>query len=183
MQPGAGEPADVRHGPQIILLAAEGVSTSEIDSEELARRFLVERAAMALATDGPDGPWAASVYFAGDLDALYFVSSPHTRHGRNISSNSRVAAAINEDEHDWQAIRGIQLHGLCALADRPSVWLRGWRAYMRKFPVARELFRGRAGAEALAKLRGTRLYVLRPEHVFYLDNRLGFGERVEVPLR
>jgi uncharacterized protein YhbP (UPF0306 family) len=98
-------------------------------------RFLAERASMALATQGPEGLWVASVYFAGALDALYFLSSPASRHGRNLSANSRIAAAINEDEHEWRLIRGVQLEGTCELADSPAEWLRGWRAYLAKFPV------------------------------------------------
>ena len=135
---------------------------------------------MALATQGPDGLWVASVYFAGGLGALYFLSSPDSRHGRNLSANSRIAAAINEDEHDWRLIRGVQLDGTCALADSAAIWLRGWRAYLAKFPVARELFRGRAGRGIVSKVQHTRLYVVRPWRVYYLDNRLGFGKRQEV---
>ncbi len=154
---------------------------SELEAQ--ARRYLAERFVMALGTQGPDGPWVASVYVAGDLDALYFLSSPNSRHARNLAHTPLVAAAINEDEHDWRQIRGLQLEGTCALADSPSAWLRGWRTYLARFPVARELFRGRAaGLEAARKARSTRLYVLRPSRVYYLDNRLGFGERQEVPL-
>ncbi len=150
---------------------------------ERVRDFLARRYVMALGTHGPEGPWVASVYFAGDLHALYFLSSPDSRHGRNVAHSPLVAAAINEDQHDWRLIEGVQLDGTCALADSPSVWLRGWRAYLTRFPVARELFRGRAaGVEAARKARHTRLYLLRPRRVYYLDNRLGFGERQEVRL-
>jgi uncharacterized protein len=135
---------------------------------------------MALATQGPDGPWVASVYFAGGLDGLYFLSSPASRHGRNLSSSPRIAAAINEDEHDWRLIRGVQLEGTCVLADSAAVWLRGWRAYLAKFPVARDLFRGRAAGGIVARVQRTRMYVVRPQQVYYLDNRLGFGERREI---
>ena len=135
---------------------------------------------MALATEGPDGPWVASVYFAGGLDALYFLSSPASRHGTNLRRSPRIAAAINEDEHNWRAIRGVQLEGTCQLGDSPGVWLRGWRAYLAKFPVARDLFRGGAGGGVARKVRGVRLYVVRPRRVYYLDNRLGFAERHEV---
>ncbi len=123
-----------------------------------------------------------AAYFAGDLDALFFLSSPRSRHGQNLQANPRVAVAINEDEHEWRDIRGVQLEGTCALASSPGVWLRGWRTYLAKFPVARDLFRGRAGSGVAKTVANTRLYVVRPERVFYLDNRLGFGQRQEVPL-
>jgi uncharacterized protein YhbP (UPF0306 family) len=143
-------------------------------------RFLAERASMALATQGPDGLWVASVYFAGGLGALYFLSSPDSRHGRNLSANSRIAAAINEDEHDWRLIRGVQLDGMCALADSAAVWLRGWRAYLARFPdragpVSRAAGRWhRQQGPAHASIRSASLAL------YYLDNRLGFGKRQEV---
>ena len=137
---------------------------------------------MALATRGPDGLWVASLYFAGNLEALYFLSSPRSRHGQNLQVDPAVAVAINEDEHDWRAIRGVQLEGTCAPAASPGEWLRGWRTYLAKFPVARDLFRGRAGSGVARKVANTRLYVVRPRRVFYLDNQIGFGQRQEVPL-
>jgi uncharacterized protein len=153
-----------------------------IDLRQHVGQYLEDRYTMALATHGTEGLWVAAVYYAGGLDGLYFLSSPGSRHGRNLHASPRVAATINEDEHDWRAIRGVQLEGMCQLADSPAVWLRGWRAYLAKFPVARDLFRGRAGAGVVSKVRNTRLYLVRPERVFYLDNRLGFGDRREIPL-
>jgi uncharacterized protein YhbP (UPF0306 family) len=160
---------------------AEAMVDHEADElREYVRRFLQERFTMALATEGPDGPWIAAVYFAGGLDALCFLSSPDSRHGRNLSSSPRIAAAINEDEHDWRSIRGVQLEGTCVLADSGAVWLRGWRACLAKFPVARDLFRGRAGDRVASQVLHARLYVVRPHRLFYLDNRLGFSDRREI---
>ena len=49
--------------------------------------------------------------------------------------------------------------------------------------MVRGLLRGRGvSAGTAVKLAGTRLYCLRPERLFYLDNRLGLGNRQEVPL-
>jgi uncharacterized protein YhbP (UPF0306 family) len=124
----------------------------------------------------------ASVYFAGSLGELYFLSSTASRHGRNLTANPRVAAAINEDEHEWRAIRGIQLEGECRLAQSPPEHLRAWRAYIGKFPFVRDLLRQAKDANTAmaAKLLHTRMYVLRPTHLFYLDNWRGFGERREI---
>jgi uncharacterized protein YhbP (UPF0306 family) len=149
---------------------------------QLARELLGERASLALATSGPEGLWVAAVYFAGDLDELYFLSSPTSRHGRNLVAEPRVAAAINQDEHDWREIRGIQLEGECRLVSTPGEHLRAWRAYLRKFPFVRELLRRREelGTGMAAKLLRTRMYRLRTARLFYLDNRRGFGNRAEV---
>lgn len=150
------------------------------------REFLGARFTMALATDGPEGLWVASVFFAADLAGrgvrLYFLSSPSSRHGRNLAANPAVAAAINEDEHDWRAIRGIQLEGTCEPVDVPLERLHAWRVYLAKFPVVRDLFRapGLVGEGGVAKLRRTRMYRLLPRRIYYLDNRLGFGSRQDV---
>ena len=56
----------------------------------------------------------------------------------------------------------------------------GCRAYLAKFPIARDLFRGRSGGTLVSKVQHTRLYVVRPRRAYCLDNRLGFGERQEV---
>jgi uncharacterized protein len=157
-------------------------AAAQAELRRLARGFLAERYTLALATDGPEGLWVASLYFAGDLAELYFLSSPSSRHGRNLAANPRVAAAINEDEHDWRAIRGIQLEGACRPAHTPREYLRAWRAYLTKFPFVRQLLRrDRLGAADLAgKLVRTQMYCLRTDRLFYLDNRRGFGRRAEL---
>lgn len=157
----------------------------QAELRQLARAYLSERYVMALATHGPEGLWVASVYFAPDLAAepprLYFLSSPRSRHGRNLAESPEIAAAINEDEHDWQAIRGIQLEGRCQPVTTPREYLRAWRAYLAKFPFVRELFRSaRLDSGMAAKLLRTQMYRVEVARLFYLDNRRGFGNRREV---
>jgi uncharacterized protein YhbP (UPF0306 family) len=77
----------------------------------------------------------------------YFLSSPNSRHDRHPAANPRVAA-INEDEHGWRAIRGIQLAGECRLVRTPGERLRARRAYLTKFPFVRDLLRRRGELEA-----------------------------------
>jgi uncharacterized protein YhbP (UPF0306 family) len=122
------------------------------------------------------------VYFAGNLDRLYFLSSPDSRHGRNIAANGRAAAAINEDEHDWRAIRGIQLEGTCRPVDGPREGLRAWRTYLAKFRMVGTMLRDarRSQSAMAAKLLRTQMYQLETSRLFYLDNRRGFGSRVEI---
>ena len=64
---------------------------------------------VTLATSGPEGIWAAAVFYAEDGFELTFLSAEHTRHARNIASQSHVAATIQEDYADWPGIQGIQL--------------------------------------------------------------------------
>ena len=73
----------------------------------LLRRWAAPSAPRA--TRGPEGPWAAAVFYANTGFALYFLSSPTSRHGRNIGGNAKAAATIQEDYSDWREIKGIQL--------------------------------------------------------------------------
>jgi uncharacterized protein YhbP (UPF0306 family) len=59
-------------------------------------RVLAANNYMVLATADTDGvPWAAPVYFAPrDERRLYWVSSPDTRHSRNIATRPAVAITI-----------------------------------------------------------------------------------------
>ena len=136
--------------------------------------YLDRHNVMTLATHGPAGPWAAAVFYARDGLRLYFVSSPGSRHGRDLETSPRAAAAIHEDDRGWREIQGVQLEGRVAPvddADLPRV-----RAiYSAKFP-----FLGKGGelpAAIVAALARVRWYVLEPEALHFLDNSLGFSHR------
>ena len=59
---------------------------------------------MTLATQGPAGPWAAAVFYANNGFNLYFVSSPASRHSRNLAGQPAVTATVHEDYLDWREI-------------------------------------------------------------------------------
>jgi uncharacterized protein len=165
------------------LLSSAAVTHERADAAaaHLAREWLAERYTMALGTRGDDGPWVAAVYFAEDIRdgriRLYFLSSSSSRHCRNIALDGRVSAAINEDEHQWQEIRGVQLSGTCAEVTGREQW-RAWRAYLRKFHFVRALLRQRTDPAMAAKMARTTMYGVAVEEAYYLDNRRGFGNRV-----
>ena len=70
---------------------------------------LAEHHVLTLATAGPEGPWAAAVFYAHDGLTLYFLSSPNSRHSLNIADGAEVAATIQRDYDDWPGIHGLQL--------------------------------------------------------------------------
>jgi uncharacterized protein len=138
--------------------------------------YLRRHHVMTLATHGPDGPWAAAVYYANDGFSLVFLSSPTSRHCGNLASNPRAAATIQEDYADWKAIKGVQLEGnVVQLHDADESAARA--LYAKKFPVARSA--GTALAQALKKVRW---YRLAPERLHFIDNAAGFGHRDEISL-
>lgn len=136
--------------------------------------YLERHNVMTLATAGPAGPWAAAVFYVNDGLRLYFLSSPRSRHCRDLSADPRAAATIQEDYRDWPGIKGIQLEG--RVAPLAGAELERVRArYAAKFQVVADVAAAPpAIAAALAKVRW---YALTPEALHFVDNSAGFGRR------
>ncbi|NHC13870.1 pyridoxamine 5'-phosphate oxidase family protein [Motilibacter deserti] len=66
------------------------------DSLALARAILDANAYMVLATaDGSGAAWASPVWFATDDHRhLFWVSSPHARHSRNLAARPRLGIVV-----------------------------------------------------------------------------------------
>lgn len=124
---------------------------------------------MTLATSAV---WAAAVFYVNDGLTLYFLSSPTSRHCRDLALDARIAATIQRDYEDWRLIRGIQLEGIVrAVAADDEQRVR--RLYGQKFPFVI------AGADpaidkALSKIRW---YEVRPRDIYLVDNSVRFGYR------
>ena len=141
-----------------------------------ALRYLEGHNVVTLATDGPQGLWAAAVFYVHDGFTLYFLSSPATRHARNILARSNVSATVQEDYANWQSIRGIQLEGDAERiegAEREDAI----RRYGEKFPVVVDP--EHQVARAISKVAWFRLV---PRRLYFIDNSLGLGHRDEIPL-
>ena len=130
-----------------------------------------------LATAGPEGPWAAAVFYASDAALnLYFVTDPKTRHGRDLSAGGRVAAAIHAEAKSWKEIRGLQLEGAArplGETERPAALA----VYLSKFPGIQQ-------EPALQqRLAAIALWRLTPSLVRVIDNRERFGWKEELRLQ
>jgi uncharacterized protein YhbP (UPF0306 family) len=145
--------------------------------EEKTLSYLESHNVMTLATNGPEGLWAAAVFYASYGFELYFLSAPTTRHSRNIAANPHVAVTIQEDYKDWLAIRGVQLEGECRQLDGESRSTAIER-YEAKFPIIGPDAPSQI-AQALDKVAW---YRVAPERVFFIDNSLDLGHRDEVLL-
>ena len=146
------------------------------DTAARALAYLAGHNVMTLATHGPEGVWAAAVFYANEGYQLVFLSAGHTRHARNIAASPRVAATIQEDYADWAAIQGIQLEGTAQLMVGPE----------REVAVARYAERFQFLKQPIAAiekaLAGVNWYRLTPEKMYFVDNSRGFGQRDEVDL-
>jgi len=140
---------------------------------------------MTLATCVKDMPWASDVYFASSgRDAGYelvFLSSPDSRHCRNLAVNPACAVTIHAPVATWRDIRGLQMEGVAMPVATIADKARALAAYFGKFPFARDLLDDPAGAVRTAFRASA--HVFRPARVRYLDNRLGIGTRYSLDLR
>ena len=146
-------------------------------ARDRAVEYLAGHRVMTLATYGPEGPWAAAVFYANDGFDLYFISSPASRHSRNLATYAAVAATVHEDYFDWREIKGIQVEGTVEpVSGAEEARVRG--LYGKKFPIAADLAAAPAAiVAAFAKVRWYRLTAVR---AYFVDNSAGFGHRDQV---
>ena len=141
--------------------------------------YLTTHHVMTLATQGAGGPWAAAVFYASDSCSLIFLSSPNSRHCRNLAQDARCAATIQEDYRDWPQIKGIQLEGRVRELHGEEE-SHAQHLYGEKFPIAGPLANVPPSiVKALARVRWFRLV---PERFYFIDNSKGFGHREEIGL-
>ena len=138
-----------------------------------ALAYLAAHNVMTLATKSV---WAAAVFYASDEFTLYFVSSPGSRHARDLAQDPCVAAAIHEDYRDWRAIQGIQLAGRVERLEGESREA-ALTCYRGKFP-----FLNSVTGPVLAALGKAAVYRLTPSELHFIDNATGFGARSRVHL-
>ncbi len=145
-------------------------------AEARAGDYLRDHHVMTLATHGPEGVWAAAVFYANDGFQLYFLSAGHTRHAQNMAAAPRVAATIQEDYADWAGIKGIQLEGTVRpLAGRERD--EAIALYAKKYSF---LIQPISIVEAA--LARVNWYCLSPSRLYFVDNGRGFGHRDEIRL-
>ena len=142
--------------------------------------YLETHNTMTLATCSGDVPWAATVFYASDDLRLYFFSVPDSRHCQNLAANPRVAVTVQEDYHDWQRIKGIQLEGTAILVDSIIEKAKAMAVYARKYPEVIKLFTNPASGMFYKAFLKVKFYCVVPQRLFFIDNEQGFGKRQEL---
>jgi uncharacterized protein YhbP (UPF0306 family) len=113
------------------------------------------------------------LFFASSAGlTLYWLSEVGVRHSRNLAHDGRVAAAVSAAAEGWRDIRGVQLAGRAAVLRGPEREA-ALALYHAKFTLGPELDPAIARCEVFA---------MRPNWVRLLDNRRGFGFKVELEL-
>jgi uncharacterized protein YhbP (UPF0306 family) len=146
-------------------------------SAELRRRiadYLAGHTTLTLATVGPDGsPQAAPLFYASDeVLNLIFLSSPDSRHSRNLARDPHAAAAIYDETWEWQAIRGLQVEGQVERLEG-AAREEAEALYRAKYPFV---------VAFAQQIEASAFYRLRPRWLRYLDNSVAFGWRAELAL-
>ncbi|MBX3185832.1 MAG: pyridoxamine 5'-phosphate oxidase family protein [Labilithrix sp.] len=150
-----------------------------IDSSELVERaiaYVRKHHCMSLATAGPEGLWAAPVFYVHRGLALCFVSRNDSRHVRNIEADHHVAATIHDDVAHWHEIRGVQLEGVAERVEgaRSAEVL---SAFRERYPFADRLW----WTSSEPAPRGAQhIYLIRPSRVLFIDHGV-CAERGEIP--
>jgi len=147
-------------------------------SSETATRiaaFLDAHHVVSLATAGPDGPHAATVFYVRDGLALLWVSDPNSRHSAELAADARVAATVAPDYFEFDDILGVQISGRAhAIADasgRANAELK----LQARYP---SLKRMSEGPSALREAYGrAEFYRLEPTRLVLIDNSRGFGHK------
>lgn len=153
--------------------------TPEIDIRREALNLLAQCRTASLATVDADGrPHAANIQFAFDDQLnLYFVSSPDAAHSRHIATNPAIALTVY-DHHDAepQTIRGLQLHARATVVTDPVERAKTLSLYTARFPFIA------TDPKLVAAVERQSFYILTPTWLRLIDNRRGFGWRVETVL-
>jgi len=154
------------------------------DLRQTILEYMETHNAMSLATENEGIPHAASVFYVNRGFDIYFLSSPTTRHGTNLTQNPKVSATINEDYSNWLLIKGIQIEGKVETIGGIKENIDIARLYVKKFPYVTDFLFSpmKFGPKVASKVAKVRFHRLKPARILFLNNELGFGHRDELIL-
>ncbi len=142
--------------------------------EDDVKEFLHNSRTAALATIDDEGlPHAANVQYASDVDMrLYFVSDPDSAHSRHVAKRRTVAVTVYSHNDRPDQIRGVQIHGICEAMESEEERNAAWELYTAKYAFVTSLPMRKMVEEQT-------FYRITPHWLRWIDNRRGFGWKVE----
>jgi len=153
-------------------------------SAEVAIRiaaFLDANHVVSLATCGPNGPHAASVFYVRDGLALLWVSDPKSRHSAELEADARVAATVAPDCFDFDDIRGVQISGRAHVLTDAFERANARQMLQARYPCLKRM------SESPTALREAyqraEFYRLEPMRLVLTDNSRRFGHKDILELR
>jgi uncharacterized protein len=148
---------------------------TENDLSSRIAAFLDTHHVMSLATLGPDGPYAASLFYARDGLALIWISDSASRHSIHIASRPEVAATIAFDYHDFVEIEGLQVFGRARRIADGAQRLRARDRLHARYPFLERILG--VPQQLRAAYDRAQIYRLEPARIVLIDNRRGFGSK------
>jgi len=138
-----------------------------------ARRFLRQPHVAVLATVDEQGlPYAVNLYVVTDEQMrFYFISNPASAHCRQLQHQPHVHLAASAPHNDWQKAHGYQVKGTCEPVSHAH-YQHALSLYRRHFPCLEEI--SQKAHEAI-------FYCTTPERLRWIDNRIRFGFKVDLP--
>ena len=133
-------------------------------------KFIEKHNTLTLATVKKHDIYAAALFYVSvdKGSSLIFVSNPKSEHIKNLNYNQKCAATIQENNLDWENIKGIQLKGSIEIADDKY-----WEDYLTTFEYISK-------SETLTKaMKKVKLYKLEISWARFIDNSKGFGNKKE----
>lgn len=150
-----------------------------IDILAEAAELLTDCRTASLATVDEDGkPHAANIqYVHDDRLRLYFVSSEDAAHSRHAAARPDAAVTVyHPDDTEPATIRGLQMHGQVNAITDEREQDTALAQYLSKFSFIADSHKLRGAVE-----RQT-LYGFSPSWLRLIDNRRGFGWKMEIEL-
>ena len=132
--------------------------------------FIEKHNTLTLATVKNHDVCAAALFYVSvdNGRSLIFVSNPKSEHIKNLDYSQRCAATIQENNLDWENIKGIQIKGSIEIADDKY-----WEDYLTTFEYISK-------SETLAKaMKKVKLYKFDIDWARLIDNSKGFGNKKE----
>jgi hypothetical protein len=138
--------------------------------------FLDSQQTLSLATIDQDGHvHAANLWYVrDDRGRLYFISHPDSAHSRHLARDPNVAATIYFATARAGEIHGVQLRGRCELLTDQAQDLRARGLFAARFPQVV------LSADVIQRLKTQHIYCITPQWLRWIDNRRGFGFKVEL---
>jgi uncharacterized protein len=126
--------------------------------------YLAGQATLTLATNGRDGPWAATLTYVNDGPEIYVWMRPGSTSANHIGENPTVAFAIDQYAEDWRQTQGVQGRGRCSVVLGEEIG-RAADLFGQKYPQLRP-----GSTSAVVFFR------IQPDRLEFIDNSRGGGE-------
>jgi uncharacterized protein YhbP (UPF0306 family) len=148
--------------------------------------LLQAESVLTLATADVCGSWSAPVLYAATLverkPTLYFLSAHSSRHIKNLPVSGSAAGSIYASyQGDWQAIKGVQMHG--EITELTEDAIQHWQTiYFARFPEVAEIINSPVSEQQkkiASAFERSRKYSFTPSLIRLTDNSAEFADRNE----